>query len=78
MTNPIIQYSAYTQYAFDMKLITKEDQDNINKLLRPCEDATNICGTRSLLDSYYRLFTITVNRGYSVVEFEEIVLLYAI
>ncbi|CAL5212157.1 unnamed protein product [Lathyrus oleraceus] len=43
MTNPIIQYSAYTQYAFDMKLITKEDQDNINKLLRPCEDATKIC-----------------------------------
>ncbi|CAK8576180.1 unnamed protein product [Lathyrus sativus] len=43
MTNPIIQYSAYTQYAFDMKLITKEDQDNINKLLPPCQDATKIC-----------------------------------
>ncbi|CAI8616360.1 unnamed protein product [Vicia faba] len=43
MTNPIIQYSAYTQYAFDMKLITKQDQDNINKLLPPCVDATKIC-----------------------------------
>ncbi|XP_004506097.1 serine carboxypeptidase-like [Cicer arietinum] len=43
MTNPLIQYPSLPQYAVDMKLITKEDQDQINKLIPPCEDAIKSC-----------------------------------
>ncbi|KEH29969.1 putative carboxypeptidase C [Medicago truncatula] len=43
MTNPRIQYLAYPQYALDMKLIAKEDQDDINKLMPKCHDAIKTC-----------------------------------
>ncbi|KAI5389008.1 variant 2, Serine carboxypeptidase-like 48 [Lathyrus oleraceus] len=44
LTNPRIQYQAYPQFALDNKLITKEDQAEINKLIPPCLDATDTCG----------------------------------
>ncbi|CAL5212033.1 unnamed protein product [Lathyrus oleraceus] len=39
LTNPEIQYPAYTQFAVDNKLITKEDQADINKLIPFCVGA---------------------------------------
>nr|XP_027191076.1 serine carboxypeptidase-like 48 [Cicer arietinum] len=45
-TNPIIQYPAYTQYAFDMKLITKKDQDQINQMIPGCQDAIKTCQSK--------------------------------
>lgn len=56
MTNPRIQYLAYPQYALDMKLITKEDQDDINKLMPKCHDAIKTCGTRYLIHFYHNHF----------------------
>ncbi|XP_058734967.1 serine carboxypeptidase-like, partial [Vicia villosa] len=45
MTKPETQYPAYTQFAVDNKLITKEDQANIsNKLVPPCLEAIDTCG----------------------------------
>ncbi|KAL5565792.1 hypothetical protein UlMin_028956 [Ulmus minor] len=44
LTNPEIQYKAYTDYALDMKLITKSDYDRINKNIPACEQAIKICG----------------------------------
>lgn len=45
LTDPKIQYAAYTDYALDMGLISKSDHDRINKLLPVCEVAINLCGT---------------------------------
>ncbi|EXC31798.1 Serine carboxypeptidase-like 48 [Morus notabilis] len=44
LTNPEIQYKAYTDYALDMKLIKQADYDEINKMLPACEQAIKICG----------------------------------
>ncbi|CAK8576176.1 unnamed protein product [Lathyrus sativus] len=46
LTNPEIQYQAYTQFAVDNKLITKEDQANINKLIPNCVAATKNCESK--------------------------------
>ncbi|KAK2433874.1 serine carboxypeptidase [Trifolium repens] len=44
LINPRIQYPTIMQYAFDMKLITKEDQEDLNKLiLHECEDGIKNC-----------------------------------
>ncbi|CAK8576175.1 unnamed protein product [Lathyrus sativus] len=43
LTNPLIQYQAYTQFAVDNKLITKEDKADIDKLVPSCVDATKTC-----------------------------------
>ncbi|KAI5436151.1 Serine carboxypeptidase-like 48, partial [Lathyrus oleraceus] len=43
LTNPRIQYQAYTQFALDNKLITKEDKADIDKLVPSCLDATKTC-----------------------------------
>ncbi|XP_058755082.1 serine carboxypeptidase-like [Vicia villosa] len=43
LTNPEIQYQAYTQFAVDNKLITKEDQADIDKLVPDCVEATKTC-----------------------------------
>ncbi|KAF4346613.1 hypothetical protein G4B88_003879 [Cannabis sativa] len=45
LTNPEIQYKAYTDYALDMKLITKASYNKINKMLPACEQAIKTCGT---------------------------------
>ncbi|MED6160901.1 hypothetical protein PIB30_055545 [Stylosanthes scabra] len=45
LTNPAIQYKAYTDYALDNKLITKDDQESINKMIPQCEQAIQTCAT---------------------------------
>jgi len=45
LTDPAIQYKAYTDYALDVGLIQKTDYDHINKLMVPaCEMAIKLCG----------------------------------
>ncbi|KAM0907938.1 hypothetical protein ACQ4PT_015806 [Festuca glaucescens] len=45
LTDPAIQYKAYTDYALDMNLIQKSDYERINKFIPPCEFAIKLCGT---------------------------------
>uniref|UniRef100_A0A2C9V350 Carboxypeptidase n=1 Tax=Manihot esculenta TaxID=3983 RepID=A0A2C9V350_MANES len=45
LTNPSIQYEAYTDYALDNKLIQQSDYDKINELVPDCEQAAKACGT---------------------------------
>ncbi|KAL2331997.1 hypothetical protein Fmac_019578 [Flemingia macrophylla] len=45
LTNPEIQYQAYTDFALDRGLIKKADYDSINKLVPACEKAIKTCGT---------------------------------
>ncbi|XP_027342064.1 serine carboxypeptidase-like [Abrus precatorius] len=45
LTNPEIQYQAYTDYALDRGLIKKADYDRIKKLIPPCEQAIKTCST---------------------------------
>ena len=44
LTNPQIQYKAYTDYALEMGMIEKTDYDRINKVLPVCEMAIKLCG----------------------------------
>ncbi|WJX44110.1 Serine carboxypeptidase-like 48 [Trifolium repens] len=43
LTNPAIQYPAYTKYAVENKLITKEDEADINKSVPGCVAAAKVC-----------------------------------
>lgn len=45
LTNPEIQYKAYTDYALNNGLIKKTDYDNINEMLPACEQGIKTCGT---------------------------------
>ncbi|KAK2370896.1 serine carboxypeptidase [Trifolium repens] len=45
LTNPEIQYSAYTDYALDNGLINKNEYDDLNKLIPPCQKAIEDCDT---------------------------------
>lgn len=49
LTNPEIQYKAYTDYALDMKLIKQADYNRINKLIPACELAIKACGNPSFV-----------------------------
>ncbi|KAL8090368.1 serine carboxypeptidase-like [Apium graveolens] len=56
LTNPEIQYKAYTDYALDNSIIKKSDYERINKVLPVCETAIKLCGTDgtiSCMASYY-------------------------
>lgn len=44
LTNPEIQYKAYTDYALDMGLVKRSEYDRINKMLPACEQAIKNCG----------------------------------
>ncbi|CAI9761531.1 unnamed protein product [Fraxinus pennsylvanica] len=44
MTDPQIQYKAYTDYALNMKLITQSDYDSMNESVSECVEAIKICG----------------------------------
>ncbi|XP_010034179.2 serine carboxypeptidase-like [Eucalyptus grandis] len=46
LTNPEIQYEAYTDYALNMKLITESDHDNINTMLPECKQGIKQCDTK--------------------------------
>ncbi|KAK3408065.1 hypothetical protein EUGRSUZ_J00374, partial [Eucalyptus grandis] len=45
LTNPEIQYEAYTDYALNMRLIMQSDHDSINTMLPECKRATEQCAT---------------------------------
>ncbi|KAM3399050.1 serine carboxypeptidase-like [Capsicum galapagoense] len=47
LTNPEIQYKAYTDYALDMKLINQDDYDNINQLYPKCQQEIKLCANGS-------------------------------
>ena len=44
LTDPLVQYKAYTDYALDMGLIKVSDYTNINRKLPACETAIKLCG----------------------------------
>eukprot|EP00262_Sarcandra_glabra_P005779 TRINITY_DN175_c1_g1_i1.p1 TRINITY_DN175_c1_g1~~TRINITY_DN175_c1_g1_i1.p1 ORF type:complete len:501 (+),score=82.01 TRINITY_DN175_c1_g1_i1:332-1834(+) len=61
LTDPAIQYKAYTDYALEMGIIQQSDYKKINKLYPACELAIKICGssgTTSCLASYLICNTI--------------------
>ncbi|KAI5648584.1 hypothetical protein M9H77_34589 [Catharanthus roseus] len=45
LTDPAIQYGAYSDYALDMGLISKSDYSKINRFLPVCEAGIKLCGT---------------------------------
>ncbi|KAJ8624263.1 hypothetical protein MRB53_032793 [Persea americana] len=45
LTDPAIQYKAYTDYALEMGIIQESDYRRINKYIPPCELAIKLCGT---------------------------------
>ncbi|WJX74328.1 Serine carboxypeptidase-like 48 [Trifolium repens] len=45
LTNPEIQYKAYTDFALDNGLINKEEHDNITELFPQCQKGIEDCGT---------------------------------
>lgn len=45
LTNPEIQYKAYTDYALDMRLIKQSDYNVIDKSYPKCQQAIKLCGT---------------------------------
>ncbi|KAK9126606.1 hypothetical protein Scep_015452 [Stephania cephalantha] len=45
LTDPAVQYKAYTDYALDMGVIQQADYKNINKMIPVCELAIKLCGT---------------------------------
>jgi carboxypeptidase C (cathepsin A) len=49
LTNPEIQYKAYTDYALEMNLIQKSEYDSINKIYPECQLATKLCGKCCIL-----------------------------
>ncbi|KAL8146386.1 serine carboxypeptidase-like [Apium graveolens] len=56
LTDPAVQYKAYTDFALDNKLITKSDFDNINKMIPGCEQDIQLCATQgndTCIDAYY-------------------------
>lgn len=47
LTDPAIQYNAYTDFSLDNKIISKSDHDSINKLVPECEKDIKLCGNSS-------------------------------
>lgn len=45
LTDPVIQYKAYTDYALDMGVIHETEYKRINKIYPACELAIKLCGT---------------------------------
>ncbi|KAM3374212.1 serine carboxypeptidase-like [Capsicum galapagoense] len=50
LTDPEIQYKAYTDYALDMKLIKKSDYNVIEKTYPKCQQAIQLCGKSGGVD----------------------------
>lgn len=55
LTNPEIQYEAYTDYALENNLIKKSDHDSINKAVPKCKQAIQLCGKLFIPCSYQDL-----------------------
>ncbi|CAA2933752.1 serine carboxypeptidase-like [Olea europaea subsp. europaea] len=47
LTDPVIQYKAYTDFALSMKLITQSDYDSLNQLVPQCMQGIELCGNSS-------------------------------
>ncbi|KAA8550327.1 hypothetical protein F0562_002011 [Nyssa sinensis] len=45
LTDPEVQYKAYTDYALEMGLIKQTDYNRISKSIPACEQAIKLCGT---------------------------------
>ncbi|KAM7496816.1 hypothetical protein LguiA_021230 [Lonicera macranthoides] len=45
LTDPAVQYKAYTDYALSMNIISQSDYDDINQSIPECEQAIQLCGT---------------------------------
>ncbi|XP_058082946.1 serine carboxypeptidase-like [Magnolia sinica] len=61
LTDPAIQYRAYTDYALEMGIIKESDYKRINKIYPACELAIKLCGTTgtaACMASYYVCSTI--------------------
>ncbi|XP_059627019.1 serine carboxypeptidase-like [Cornus florida] len=67
LTDPAIQYKAYTDYAMDMKLINQSDYNLISKSIPPCEQAIKLCGTDGE-DSCISAFFVCNNIFNSIME----------
>ncbi|CAA7390845.1 unnamed protein product [Spirodela intermedia] len=52
LTDPAIQYQAYTDYALEMGIINQADYKRINKFLPACELAIKLCGTGGSVACY--------------------------
>lgn len=57
LTDPAIQYKAYTDYALDMGIIKESDYKRINKIYPTCELAIKLCGINSSLYIVFLLYT---------------------
>ena len=59
LTNPEIQYKAYTDYALEMGLIGKSDFNSINKLVPGCEKAIKSCGNfLNIYQSFSQIYDV--------------------
>ncbi|KAH9326159.1 hypothetical protein KI387_006337 [Taxus chinensis] len=52
LTDPSIQYKAYTDYALEMGLITEADYKRINKIYPACELSIKLCGTKGTISCF--------------------------
>ncbi|AES67521.2 serine carboxypeptidase-like [Medicago truncatula] len=74
LTNPDIQYMAYTDYALENGLINKDEYERINELIPPCQKATKKCDTEgghacgtaltTCMKIFYQITNITGNTNY--------------
>ncbi|XP_027911762.1 serine carboxypeptidase-like [Vigna unguiculata] len=67
LTDPAIQYQAYPDFAFDNRIITQAEYDNVSMLIPDCEQATKTCETQGgnnctdALYSCYKIFQRILN-----------------
>ena len=61
LTNPEIQYKAYSDYALEMKLITKPDYDSISQKIPDCEESVKTCGISSSFLLFFTYLLITIS-----------------
>eukprot|EP00252_Welwitschia_mirabilis_P002312 TRINITY_DN1222_c0_g1_i1.p1 TRINITY_DN1222_c0_g1~~TRINITY_DN1222_c0_g1_i1.p1 ORF type:complete len:512 (-),score=71.96 TRINITY_DN1222_c0_g1_i1:197-1732(-) len=52
LTNPLIQYEAYADYALSVGLIKQDDYNRIIKIYPACELAVKLCGTRGTVSCF--------------------------
>ncbi|CAJ1975952.1 unnamed protein product [Sphenostylis stenocarpa] len=55
LTNPVIQFPAYPQFALDNGIITKAEYDDISKSIPKCEQAAKTCETQGGQSCEYAL-----------------------
>ncbi|XP_077214259.1 serine carboxypeptidase-like [Tasmannia lanceolata] len=56
LTNPAIQYKAYTDYALEMGIIKQSDHDRIDKIYPVCELGIKLCGSSGVVSCIASLF----------------------